>query len=202
MKLYLNAASPYARLVRVVLIETGLAAVAELHHVDPWTSPPELLIRNPAAKVPALELEDGTRLIESSCICDYLVGRSGRADLAATSPGAAAARLPVLGRGRAAIDCAFGAVLLERSCRDTRLRARWLDALPRIAASLDSLYSDSAPGDAVDLADLTVAVAFEYVDFRLPEVAWRVGRRQLARRITQLSERESLATTHPQSGNG
>ncbi len=34
MKLFLNAASPYARLVRVVLVETGLQAETELHYVD------------------------------------------------------------------------------------------------------------------------------------------------------------------------
>jgi hypothetical protein len=68
MKLFLNAASPYARLVRVVLVETGLQAQTELHYVDPWESPPDLLARNPAAKVPALDLDDGTQLIESGYI--------------------------------------------------------------------------------------------------------------------------------------
>lgn len=74
MKLFVNAASPYARLVRVILVETGLRAQTELHYVDPRESPPELLARNPAAKVPALELDNGTQPIESDCICDYLIG--------------------------------------------------------------------------------------------------------------------------------
>lgn len=35
MKQFLDAASPYARLVRVVLDETGFAPETELHYVDP-----------------------------------------------------------------------------------------------------------------------------------------------------------------------
>ena len=74
MKLFLNAASPYARLVRVILVETGLQAQTELHYVDPWESPPDLLARNPAAKVPALDLDDGTQLIESGYIYPTFTG--------------------------------------------------------------------------------------------------------------------------------
>ena len=197
MKLFLNAASPYARLVRVVLDETGLATQTELHYVDPWAAPAELLARNPAAKVPALELDDGIRLIESSCICDYLIRNSGRDDLATSSPGNASVRLQVLGLGRAAMDCAFGAVVQERFCQDTPLAARWLDALPRIASSLEALMPGDAAPPCVDLADLTVAVAFEYVEFRLPDVCWRRVSPKLARRVAHLGERQSLSTTRP-----
>ncbi len=198
MKLFLNAASPYARLVRVVLVETGLQAETELHYVDPWESPPELLARNPAAKVPALDLDDGTQLIESDCICDYLIRHSDREDLSPASATNAAARLQVLGLGRVAIDCAFGAVLLNRFCQPTEFAARWLSALPRIASSLEALISSAASRPSVDLADLTVAVAFEYVDFRLPDVHWRTRSRQLVRRVAELGKRQSLSTTRPQ----
>jgi len=198
MKLYLNAASPYARLVRVILVETGLQAQTELHYVDPWESPPDLLARNPAAKVPALDLDDGTQLIESGYICDYLIRHSDREDLSPASATNAADRLQVLGLGRVAIDCAFGAVLLDRFCQPSELAARWLNALPRIASSLEPLISRAAPRPSVDLADLTVAVAFEYVDFRLPDVHWRTRSRQLVDRVAELGKRQSLSTTHPQ----
>jgi len=70
MNLFLNQASPYARLIRVLLIETGLDNETEMIFVDPWESSDELLIANPASKVPALALKDGTQLIESACISD------------------------------------------------------------------------------------------------------------------------------------
>lgn len=198
MKLFLNAASPYARLVRVILVETGLQAQTELHYVDPRESPPELLARNPAAKVPALELDDGTQPIESDCICDYLIRHSDREDLSPASATNAAVRLQVLGLGRVAIDCAFGAVSLDPFCQPTGLAARWLSALPRIVSSLEPLITRAAPELSVNLADLTVAVAFETVDFRLPDVHCRTRSRQLLHRVAKLGKRQSLSTTRPQ----
>ncbi len=50
MNLYLNRASPYARLIRVLLIETGLDKETELIFVDPWESPDELLIAKSLTK--------------------------------------------------------------------------------------------------------------------------------------------------------
>ena len=197
MKLYLNAASPYARLVRAVVVETDLQSETELRYVDPWETPAELVSRNPAAKVPALELDDGTCLIESACICDYLIETAGRRDLSPLLADDAALRLQVLGLGRAAIDCSFGAVLMARSSASNELATRWTSALPRIAASLEKLVSGRNARTAVDLADLTIAVAFEYVDFRHRDVPWRETSPGLARRIDSLGERPSMSTTRP-----
>lgn len=196
MKLHLNDASPYARLVRVLLVETGLDAETQLVFVDPWQSPGELLAANPASKVPALTLDDGTRLAESSCIGDYLIMRSGRAALAPLSHADAGRRLQILGLGRAAIDCSFGAVVQRRHAPGSPLVERWLKALPRIATALDKLHAEATPAD-VDLADLTVAVAFEYVNFRLPEIQWRSEAPHLAVRVGALGRRPSLAATRP-----
>ncbi len=41
MNLYLNQPSPYARLIRILLIETGLDNETEMIFVDPWESPDE-----------------------------------------------------------------------------------------------------------------------------------------------------------------
>jgi glutathione S-transferase len=197
MKLFLNDASPYARLVRVLLIETGLDKETELALLDPWASPDALLAVNPAAKVPALLLDDGACLIESACIADYLIRRSGRALLSPAAHADAAARLQILGLGRAAIDCAFGGVIQQRFAPGAPLIERWLAALPRIADRLEALYAAKPEAAPCDLADLTVAVAFGYVDFRLPQIAWKTAAPHLAQRLHVLSDRASLRTTRP-----
>ncbi len=196
MNLYLNQASPYARLIRVLLVETGLDNETELIFVDPWESPDELLIANPASKVPALTLKDGTRLIESACIGDYLIRRSGQSALSPMSHLDAETRLQILGLGRAAIDCSFGSVIQQRFVPDSPLIERWLATLPRIAGALEELYARRKSTDA-DLADLTVAVAFEYIDFRLPEIRWQGQAPHLAEWVISLGERKSLETTRP-----
>ena len=68
--------------------------------------------------------------------------------------------------------------------------------LPRIAGALEELYARRLSTDA-DLADLTVAVAFEYIDFRLPEIQWRCQAPHLAERVRSLGQRTSLETTRP-----
>jgi glutathione S-transferase len=196
MNLYLNQASPYARLINVLLVETGLDSETELIFVDPWESPDELLVASPASKVPALTLKDGTQLVESACIGDYLIQRSGRSALSPMSHPDAETRLRILGLGRAAIDCSFGSVIQQRFAPDSPLIERWRATLPRIAGALEQHYAGKTSTDA-DLADLTVAVAFEYIDFRLPEIQWQSQAPHLAERVSSLGQRTSLETTRP-----
>jgi len=197
MKLYLNEASPYARLVRVLLIETGLDDETEFVFADPWTAPDDLLAANPASKVPALVLDDGTCLVESSCIADYLIHRSGRKNLSPLSHADAAGRLQLMGLGRAAIDCAFGAVIQERFAPGSPLSVRWRGALPRIAGALEARYAAGTDTASCDQAALTVTVAFEYVDFRLPEIDWKAIAPRLAEHAVDTGRRTSLETTRP-----
>ena len=198
MKLYLNTASPFARLARVLLIETKLDGDVELVFIDPWKADGNLLAANPAAKIPVLALDGGTNLVESACIADYLIHLSGSERLSPMAGANTAQRVEVLGLARAAMDCAFGSVIQERFSPASPLIVRWLAALPRIADRLDALYAE-IPGDAeCDLGDLTTAVALDYVDFRLGNLDWTYGRPYLTERVKALGKRASLATTRPE----
>ncbi len=209
MKLYLNNASPYARLARVRLIETDLAAQTEFVDVDPWTATDSFWSINPAGKIPALVLDDGSSISESNCIADHLIAVSERTDLAVLSQPEPAHRLQVLGLARAAMDCAFGAVVQQRFAEKSVLTARWLAALPRIAKRLESVHgtllrirpstSSELEPARCDLAGLTVAVAFGYIRFRLPDISWEDDAPQLSEWIEVLNERRSLALTQRKS---
>lgn len=200
MKLCLNKTSPYARLALVTAHETGLVGRIELVWTEPWNDPPELLALNPLAKVPALQADDGTALIESTGICDYLIAVARRDDLLPAPLAARADTLRRLGLGRAAIDGAFGAVIQRRfnNNADTALSERWLRALPRAARILDEIYTARREPKQPDLGDLAVTVAFDYIDFRLPEVSWRAGAPALARAIDVVRARPSMTATRPQ----
>ena len=197
MKLYLNKTSPYARLIHVLLLETGLAGETTLIDADPWSADSDLIAANPAGKIPALSLDDGTHLAESACIADYLIHRSGATALSPLSHADAPRRLAILGQARGAMDCAFGSVIQDRFAFGSPLSTRWLATLPRIAARLDALYQGRASDPACDLADLTCAVAFDYVGFRLPGIDWRTGAPRLSRQIGEILERPSLLATRP-----
>lgn len=198
MKLYLNKTSPYARLALVTAHEAGLVDRIETIWIEPWNDPPALLAANPLGKIPALETDDGVTLIESSCICDYLIARSGRSDLLPALP----ARVEVLqrvGLGRATMDCAFGAVIERRfnNGNETALSERWVRALTRAVTVLDGVASVRAQATGQDLGDLVIAVALDYVDFRLAEIGWRQNTKNLAPWIDRLRARPSMIATQP-----
>lgn len=165
MRLWINGTSPYARLCRVVAAEKNLSL--ELRWTDPWSDPDDLLAVAPAAKIPALELDDGTALTESAVIVDVLDRLGGAPSLAPASSRAAAR----LGLARALTDCAFAAVVQRRFHPDGEppLTARWLSAVRRTLAALEAEAPPIKPdgsGDAPDLADLTLGVALSYLKLR------------------------------------
>lgn len=199
MKLYLNKTSPYARMALATAHEAGLAERLETTWVEPWDDAPALLAVNPLGKVPALVTDAGTALIESLAICDYLITLSGRDRLLPAEPGAREATLHRLGLGRATIDCAFGAVIERRFANGATppLAVRWLKALPRAVQALDCVADKRSLPSEPDLGDVAVAVAFDYVDFRLPEIGWREGAPALARWVDAMRARPSMTATDP-----
>jgi glutathione S-transferase len=72
MRLFYAAASPFARIVRVALLETGLDAQVRKQEVTLRDPASALLPYNPVGRVPTLELDDGTILSESLLILNYL----------------------------------------------------------------------------------------------------------------------------------
>ena len=74
MKLYTNKASPFARKVRVLVRETGLAGRVEEAEtvVSPIAANETLARDNPLVKIPALVTDSGETLFDSRVICEYL----------------------------------------------------------------------------------------------------------------------------------
>src|ERR1700749_1382988 len=74
MKLYTNAASPFARKCRIIAHELDLK-LEEIRTL-PFNGP-EFRRINPLGKIPALVLDDGSVLIDSPVICEYLNHKGG-----------------------------------------------------------------------------------------------------------------------------
>lgn len=202
MKLFLNKASPYARLVMVVAAEKHLSKRIELVWTDPWASEAALLAVTPFAKVPVLIAQDGKPIVESTCICDYLDGvGAGPALLPKTE----AARLRVLrkyGLGRGLIDAAFGAIIEKRyhaAEPQPVLLERWSAAVVRAIGALETNETLS-PGEseAPDMGDLAIAVGLSYLDFRMAEVEWRASAPRLAAWFERMAARPSMTKTAPE----
>src|SRR4051812_48378324 len=114
MKLFLNKPSPYARLVMVVAHEKGLAGRLDLEWTDPWANPVALTSVNPFSRVPALVTDNGTVLVDSACICDYLDHLGGGRTLVPGELNERARVLRKVGLANTLTDAAFGVVIERR----------------------------------------------------------------------------------------
>lgn len=175
MHLYLNATSPYARLVRIVLLEKGLVEAVKLHWCDPWADDPELLEVNPAGRIPALVTSEGTTLSESLLIALYLDHTYPQRPLLPADR--LAEVLHLAGLGQNLMDAAFNSVIARKHYGDEAdnsvLGQRRHRAIKRILEQLNRELSNAPTNDTFTLGDIAAAVALDYLVFRLPEVAWQ-----------------------------
>lgn len=72
MKLYYSSTSPFARKVRITAELCELANDLELISTDVMTATDTYKRINPLIKLPALEMRDGTVLVNSPFICEYI----------------------------------------------------------------------------------------------------------------------------------
>lgn len=192
MKLYLNPPSPYARKVVTTAHELGLLHRLEILKFDPWIDPPDLIDATPLCKVPALVAMDGRLIVESTTICEVLMEVAGKPLMDG------AGRLDVMARAAIAhgmMDAAFISVIETRRPPE-RQWPEWIDrqhravmrTLPRVAVPPDGRF---------DLGDVTLACTLAYLDFRIPKLAWRNARPDLAVWLGAINERPSMVASKP-----
>ncbi len=200
MKLHYNAASPYARKVRVLAIETGLMGGIELAKVmvTPTSPDADLCADNPIGKIPTLVLDDGSALYDSRVICEYLDGLHAGAHLFPDNDDArwTAVRRQALADG--ILDSAVN-TRYESFLRPEELRwADWVDnQMAKIRRSLDVLEGEPM-GDGVDIGTISVACALGYLDFRYSDERWRDSRPKLAAWFEKFAQRPSMSETTPE----
>ena len=195
MKLIYNPASPFSRKVLVVLAEKGLDTRVEGVVVNPWEEPAALIAANPISQVPTLVLEDGTSLYDSAVIAAYLETLAASPRLLPDGPALWPVRLT-----EAAADaiCENVVKLRQEGLRPEAQRSpahieRWRRTVTR---SLDVLEAEG-PDGGLDLGEIALAVALEYIDLRQPDLNWRDRRPNLQARWRRLEARPSFRSTRP-----
>lgn len=78
MKLYYTATSPYARVVRIIILEKGLGDRVELELARTRTPDSPYYALNASGRVPFLVRDDGVGLEDSQLIAQYLDGLDGQ----------------------------------------------------------------------------------------------------------------------------
>ncbi|MBT2773411.1 glutathione S-transferase N-terminal domain-containing protein [Halomonas sp. ISL-60] len=197
MELYLNATSPYARLARIVLLEKGLAESVTLKWCDPWADDADLLKANPAGRIPALITEEGTTLSESLLIAVYLDGVSP--NKLVIPQDRLAEVLHLAGLGQNLMDAAFNTVIARKhygnEIDESELGQRRSRAIQRLLKQLDGELGEKQQVSTINLGEIAIAVALDYLAFRLPEVNWKKDYPQLQVWHAGVTARESFQQT-------
>jgi glutathione S-transferase len=200
MKLYYAPTSPYVRKVMILLEETGQLGDVELINVatTPVAASPELLAKNPLAKVPALERPDGPTLYDSRVITAYLDARAGD-KLYPTGP----RRWDTLTLEATADGILDAALLMTYEARlrpeDKRMpewvEGQW-DKIARSVAALNTRWMSHLQGP-LDMGQVSVACALAYVDFRHDARGWRQGNDGLSAWFKEFESRDWMQSTVP-----
>lgn len=193
MQLLYSPMSPFARKVRVVAFELGLADRLELVIASPYTDE-SLRAINPLSKIPVLLTADAPPIFDSPVICDYLEALAGRSVTPAAGPDrwtALTVQAMADGMGDAAV-----AIVRER-LRDGPHRQDLFDRQAAVlVAALDLLERETPPADRFEIGEIAVAAQLGYLDVR-QVMDWREGRPNLAAWYETTSRRTPMVATAP-----
>jgi glutathione S-transferase len=192
--------SPYARKVRIALIEKGIPF--ELITDVPWNQDTIARQHNPLEKIPVLLCPDGTSVYESRFILEWLELKHPLPRLTPDDGDGilAVKRFEVLADGVAdALVLLFWerARALEKQSQEWMVRQhRKVDGGLRELARLldDKVY---CVGDTFTLADVAVGSLLGWMALRFPEQGWRDLHPNLADLSQRLEERRSFRQTIP-----
>ena len=200
MHLYYAPASPFARIVRVALIETGLDASVEKQEVALYTPDSILLPINPVGRVPTLILGDGTRLTESLLILHYIDMQHSGSRLLPRGGSDNWRILSEMGTAAGLLDGIVGWARATRppeNERSPRVIAWETARVNRVADELETAVAGGAYSGPVNAARIVLGCALGWFEPRLPVWKWREGRPALSVWSDAITATPSFQATLP-----
>lgn len=198
MKLYYTANSPFARKLRIFVREAQL--IDRIEEIKVVTRKPDnpLLHHGPTGRVPALLLADGTLLIESAIICQYLSAFSSLR-LRPASASAQAQDMALDGLGLELMD-SLSLRAREQLYRDPEERSvsmRDYEAArcQRCYDYLETRLPAIHPDQPLSLGAISLAAAMATAEQALLAEDWRPQHPALARWYDDVACRPSLTET-------
>jgi glutathione S-transferase len=203
MRLFYSAGSPFARLIRIALIESGLDATVSKHELTRsqlYSPQSEVLSLNPIGRVPTLELDDGTVLSESKLILDYIDALAPRAKLLPRDGSDGWRTLAEFGQALGLLESVtfwLRARLLPEQQRPVETISREATRLERAACSLDEGIARGAYQGPINAAQIALGTALGVAQTRLIVWDWRQGRSNLSGWYDAIAVRPSFQATEP-----
>ncbi len=199
MKLIGNYTSPYVRKISVILLEKGITF--EFVNDNPWTAESATPHYNPLGKVPALVTGEDEYWFDSPVIAEYLEMLDIAPALIPREPKAALKMRQIEALADGIMDAALVSVREQQRPPAQQSETELLRQREKISRGLDMLEKLAADktlaAEPLTVANIAVACAVGYINFRRVSPGWCVDRPHLIKLVEVLFQRESFARTEP-----
>jgi glutathione S-transferase len=202
MKLYITRTSPYARMVRIVIVEKELSGRVEIIAAETRIPDSPYYAVNPSGRVPYLVLDDGGGMEESALICAYLDHIDGVPDFD-PPPGEAGwelRRLEALARSTMDGLAVLGRELMRpEEHRSPLIIEHEKQRRRRMLDLWEGEIDHPLMGGALNMAQISLICALQMVTGK-PDFQWPPEHAKLAAWAGGMAERPSIAATRPLAG--
>ncbi|MGC9205948.1 glutathione S-transferase N-terminal domain-containing protein [Acidithiobacillus sp.] len=173
MRLFATETSPYARKVRMVLLEKNIPC--EVEWVNLRTQDHAALTHNPLGKIPVLLRNDGSAVYDSAVIVQYLEVLRPDPAIIPKDPEARIEALRVEALASGIMDTTIAWVLEQRhaaDCQDLNMLQRARGKVTTALAMLQEetrAWKDVGSAPVLNLSQIATVAAVGYVDLRAPD---------------------------------
>ena len=199
MQLYISPGSPYARIVRIVVIEKGLSAKVDVISAKTRTTDSPYYQINPSGRVPYLVCDDGLGLEDSGLICSYLDHLEGNPGFAVPADGSGfeARRLEALVRstldGLAVLGREKWRPANEQSPKIVRHET---DRANRLLNLWEEQINHPMFHGQLNMVQIVFGCTLGFADL-IPDFSWRSSHPKLNHWFEAISARQSFVETRP-----
>jgi len=195
MKLYTTTRSPFGRKAVIMAIEKGVEGRMQVINEDLTKKSAALLAGNPLGKVPLLVLDNGTCIYDSPVICEYIESLSPAGKLIPQNIDSRIKCLTVSALADGMTESAI-AIFYERlkPVQDKNIINKNIVVLKNAAQVFQRENLSLAD---FTMAEIAVASAIGYINFRLPEINITHEAPKLHLWYNEFSKRPSMLKTMP-----
>lgn len=206
MKLYGRNLSPFVRRVATTLNVMGQPyEPVQVAPFDEWEKAKGV---NPVVRIPALELDDGDILIDSTTILDSLDEQAGANALVPRSGKERRDVLKLVAIAVGAMEKSVNSAYELRFHPAEKVAEDWVERCDnQTVSALQALDAHAANagadgwlyGDAISQADISATVAFTFASIARPKLGVAEKAPNLAKLVERLEATDAFKQTHPQA---
>jgi glutathione S-transferase len=198
MKLLTTLRSPFGRKVKIMAIEKGLENSLEII-VENLQEKSDLLVKsNPLTQVPTLILDNGECIFDSPVVAEYIDSLNDSPKLIPTNFNERINVLKVSAIADGMTEQAIAVFFENAKAENLRDQAKIKKAHGILENCFKYLEAEkSLTSEKLNMAQIAVASALGYINFRLADLGWQAKYPNVAKFFEEFSKRDSMKKTEP-----